>query len=186
MPSPAPRCGPKASNSATARATAWATSWPARRPAEHQQDHPRGHHGNGAGHDHLDRAWPVPTGTVGRADREPGAQRGRADHRVRRVPRLRDPSLEESIVDLGVLLKNNKFYPKGAEELDTALILQPLDWLSTQPIARQYFEDALSDYLKRDFPDAVTKAYSSLEVWSRLTLTTTKPLQTTIQHCLSY
>jgi hypothetical protein len=72
-------------------------------------------------------------------------------------------SLKESIVDLGILFKNNKFYRKGAEVLDTSLILQPLDWLSAQPVARQYFEDALSDYLKRDFPDAVTKTYSSLE-----------------------
>ena len=36
--------------------------------------------GDGAGHDHLHRARPVPAGPVGRADREPGAQRAGAEH----------------------------------------------------------------------------------------------------------
>ena len=39
---------------------------------------PDAEHGDGAGHDHLDRARPVPRRPVGRADREPGAQRAGA------------------------------------------------------------------------------------------------------------
>ena len=50
-------------------------------------------HGDGAGHDHLDRARRVPPRPVGRAHREPGAQRagGHArGRRLRRVPGVRD------------------------------------------------------------------------------------------------
>jgi Xaa-Pro aminopeptidase len=52
----------------------------ARRPAEHQQGSAESRHGDAAGHDHLDRARPVPTRPVGRADREPGAQRAAGDN----------------------------------------------------------------------------------------------------------
>ncbi len=65
----------------------------ARRPAEHQPHDPRSAHGDGAGHDHLDRAGRLPPRAVGRAHREPGAQRagGHARGRpLRRDARVRD------------------------------------------------------------------------------------------------
>ena len=47
----------------------------ARRPADHQPGGARAAHGDGARHDHLDRARRVPARPLGRAHREPGAQR---------------------------------------------------------------------------------------------------------------
>jgi Xaa-Pro aminopeptidase len=72
----------------------------ARGPAEHLEDRARHQHGDGARHDHEHRAGLVPAGPLGHPDREPGAQRaghiGRFGglHRVRRVPRIRNPHAE--------------------------------------------------------------------------------------------
>ncbi len=68
-----------------------------------------------------------------------------------------------SIIDLGYGFKDGKIYKKAAAELDEKLILEPLEWLSDFPQAREPFEDALREYLKKDYPDAITKSYSALE-----------------------
>lgn len=37
-------------------------------------------------------------------------------------------------------------FPKGAEELDNALVSEPLQWLSVYPLSRKAFVDALKEY----------------------------------------
>lgn len=72
-------------------------------------------------------------------------------------------SLDYSIIDLGISFKDDKFYRKGAEELDEKLILEPLEWLKKYPKAKELFSGALREILKKDYPDSITKAYSALE-----------------------
>lgn len=76
-----------------ARHRAWRRLLPerARRPAGHLALRAgRAVHGDGRGHDHVDRAGRVPPGQVGHPDREPGREpRGREDG-IRRFPRVRD------------------------------------------------------------------------------------------------
>jgi hypothetical protein len=72
-------------------------------------------------------------------------------------------TIDLSIVDLGYVFKGGKIYKKGAAELDEKLILEPLEWLGDFPKARKFFENSLREYLKRDYPDTITKCYSALE-----------------------
>ena len=63
----------------------------ARRSARHHAaPGARAADGNGARHGDVERAGPVPAGQMGRAHREPRAQRSRHDDGVRRVPAVRD------------------------------------------------------------------------------------------------
>jgi HEPN domain-containing protein len=74
-----------------------------------------------------------------------------------------ETALDLSVIDLGVMFKEGKFYLQGAKELDEKLVLETLDWLKGFPEAKEGFDGALKEYLNKDYPDAVTKAFSSLE-----------------------
>ncbi len=95
-------------------------------------------------------------------------------------------AIENSILDLGVIFdkKNDKFIIKGAKELDEKLILEPLDWLENYPIVKKSFSGALEEYLKKDYPDAITKAYSSLESLVKTFLDSDKRLDSLIPDLL--
>jgi len=79
------------------------------------------------------------------------------------VPFKIEESVNLSIIDLGVSFKNGKFYKKSAEELDEKLIFEPLEWLDDYPKTKIFFEGALKESLRKDYPDAITKSYSALE-----------------------
>jgi len=68
-----------------------------------------------------------------------------------------------SMIDLGISFKNGKFYKKDTEELDNKLIFEPLEWLNDYPKTKIFFEGALKENLRKDYPDAITKSYSALE-----------------------
>lgn len=56
--------------------------------------------------------------------------------------------LQESHIPWELYKDNGKvfIFPKGAEELDIALVSQPLSWLSTYPVSRAAFVKALKQY----------------------------------------
>lgn len=56
--------------------------------------------------------------------------------------------LEDSHIQYDLLEDNNNLFifPKGAKELDNALVSQPLEWLSSYPIAQTAFVKALKLY----------------------------------------
>lgn len=93
-------------------------------------------------------------------------------------------SLNLSVIDLGIHFHNDKFYKKGAQELDERLLLEPLEWLAKYPKAKEYFSGALTEMLKNDFPDAITKAYSSLESIVKTVLGNNKNLKDSISELL--
>jgi len=79
------------------------------------------------------------------------------------VPLKIEETINLSIIDLGISFKNGKFYKKGAEELDEKFIFEPLEWLDDYPKTKIFFEGALKENIRKDYPDATTKSYSALE-----------------------
>ncbi len=67
------------------------------------------------------------------------------------------------VVDIGYSFNGEAILKKGAKELDEKLISDNLSWLSDCPKAREPFENSLKHYLSKNYPDAITNAYSSLE-----------------------
>ncbi len=73
-------------------------------------------------------------------------------------------NLEESYIPYEIIGNNNEYFvfPKGAPELDYALISQPLEWLKDYPKARKTFCIALKQYSEgiyiRDVADNLRKA----------------------------
>jgi hypothetical protein len=72
-------------------------------------------------------------------------------------------AIEVTPIDVGYLFSGETIIKKGARELDEKLILENLTWLSNYPAIKQLFENSLKHYLAKDYPDAITNAYSSLE-----------------------
>jgi hypothetical protein len=72
-------------------------------------------------------------------------------------------AIHESAIDLGFMYKDGKFYRTGAKELDQTLLIETLDWLKEFPVTRNTFDEALREYLRKDYADAITKCYSALE-----------------------
>ncbi len=93
-------------------------------------------------------------------------------------------SLKLSVIDLGIYFHKDKFYKKGVQELDERLVLEPLEWLTKYPEAKEQFSGALTEIIKKDFPDAITKAYSSLESIVKTVLGNNKNLKDNISELL--
>lgn len=72
-------------------------------------------------------------------------------------------AIDNSLVDLGIIFENEMFIKRGAETLDRAAVLDPLDWLEDYKTTKELFEGALTEYLRKDYEDSITKAYSPLE-----------------------
>lgn len=71
--------------------------------------------------------------------------------------------IEITPIDIGYLFSGDTIIKKGAKELDEKLILDNLTWLSKYPASKEFFENSLKHYLGKNYPDAITNAYSSLE-----------------------
>lgn len=56
--------------------------------------------------------------------------------------------LTEAHIQIDLIVNDNEYFafPKGAKELDDALVSQPLDWLRDYPVARKAWIKALKDY----------------------------------------
>ena len=73
-------------------------------------------------------------------------------------------SFEECRLKYAVLIDNGNYFvfPKGAKELDDALVSEPLEWLSDYPTAKKIFVIALRQYQEgfyiRDTADNLRKA----------------------------
>jgi hypothetical protein len=100
------------------------------------------------------------------------------------LPLKIEETINLSIIDLGISFKNGKFYKKGAEELDEKLIFEPLEWLNDYPKTKIFFEGALKENLRKDYPDAITKSYSALESLVKTLLNNNKNLKKNIPKLL--
>jgi hypothetical protein len=89
-----------------------------------------------------------------------------------RVKRLFDTTP----LEIGYVFAKETLIKKGAEELDEKLILENMTWLSNYPNARTLFHTSLTRYLSKDYPDAITNAYSALESLSKTFLSKDKRL----------
>ena len=79
------------------------------------------------------------------------------------LQKMINQAIEESVIDIGVMYRERKFYRTGAKELDQTLIIETLDWLKRSPATKDAFDEALREYLRKDYADAITKCYSALE-----------------------
>ena len=86
--------------------------------------------------------------------------------------------IEATPIDIGYLFSGDTIIKKGARELDEKLILENLTWLSSYPTIKQSFETSLKHYLGKDYPDAITNAYRSLEGLVKTFLNKDKRLDT--------
>lgn len=68
-----------------------------------------------------------------------------------------------TLLDIGYTFTRNSIIKRGAAELDQALISQTLTWMDHFPDSREKFENSLRYSLSKDYPDAITNAYSALE-----------------------
>jgi hypothetical protein len=87
-------------------------------------------------------------------------------------------TFELTPIDIGYLFSGDTIIKKGAKELDERLILENLMWLSNYPTVKQSFENSLKQYLGKNYPDAITNAYGSLEGLVKTFLNTDKRLDT--------
>lgn len=94
-------------------------------------------------------------------------------------------AIDNSLVDLGILFENDTFMKRGAETLDRAAVLDPLDWLEDYKTTKEFFKGALTEYLRRDYEDSITKAYSALESLVKTVLDSDKRLDKSIPELLS-
>jgi len=86
-------------------------------------------------------------------------------------------ALSQATCDLGVRWKDGLFYPSGAEELDKALIEEPLVWLDKYPNEREDYKRALDCYVEgTHLGDVVRNCYTALEGVSRAILRNSKTL----------
>lgn len=94
---------------------------------------------------------------------------------------LLDEAFNESRLRYAILQDDNEFYvfPKGAKELDNALISEPLEWLKDYPNTRKTYIIALRQYSEgiyiRDMADNLRKA---LETFLQEFLSNKKNLET--------
>lgn len=72
-------------------------------------------------------------------------------------------ALSNSNLDLGIEWKDGMFYPKGAGVLDQKLIEDPLDWLNNFQEVKEDYKKALSNYLKKNYPDVIDQCYLVIE-----------------------
>jgi len=85
-------------------------------------------------------------------------------------------TIEITPIDIGYLFSGDTIIKKGAKELDEKLILDNLTWLSKYPVIKQSYEASLKHYLGKNYPDAITNAYASLEGLVKTLLNTEKRL----------
>jgi hypothetical protein len=87
-------------------------------------------------------------------------------------------AIETTPIDIGYSFSGDRIIKKGAKELDEKLILENLMWLSKYPASKEFFENSLEYYLRKNYPDAITNAYSSLEGLVKTFLNKDKRLDT--------
>ena len=93
--------------------------------------------------------------------------------------------IDNSLVDLGIIFENDIFIKRGAETLDRAAFLDPLDWLKDYKTTKEFFEGALTHYFRKEYKDSITNAYSALESLVKTVLDSDKRLDQSIPELLS-
>ena len=85
-------------------------------------------------------------------------------------------ALSNAQVDLGVIWDGSTFHKSGAENLDRALIIDPLKWLSEYPEAHEDYRKALAAFYTDDYENAIHSCYLSVEGLARKMLNNKKVL----------
>lgn len=86
-------------------------------------------------------------------------------------------ALQHATVDLGIRWTDGMFYPSGAPELDTALVEEPLVWLTDYPNERADYTKALAAYSGKRLDDVVINCYVAVEGIARAILSNTRTLE---------
>lgn len=89
--------------------------------------------------------------------------------------------LDESHIPFDILEENSNYFifPKGAKELDDALVSQPLEWLSAYPRTHSIFVTALEQYSEGKYiRDAADNLRKALETFLQEFLNNSKNLET--------
>lgn len=94
-------------------------------------------------------------------------------------------AIANSVVDLGIIFENDIFIKRGAETLDRAAVLDSLDWLEDYKTTKEFFEGALTHYLRQRYRDSITNAYSALESIVKTVLDSDKRLDQSIPELVS-
>jgi hypothetical protein len=85
-------------------------------------------------------------------------------------------ALSNATIDLGVTWKDGMFFPSGAEELDKALVEEPLEWLATFPNERADYLKALTAYTNKRLDEVISNCYLAVEGIARRILDNKKTL----------
>ncbi len=97
--------------------------------------------------------------------------------------------LKQSNIPFDIICEDNEYFvfPKGAKELDDALVSEPLEWLSDYPIARKTYVIALKQYSEgvyiRDVADNLRK---TLEAFLQEFLGNSRNLETNKNEICKY
>lgn len=99
--------------------------------------------------------------------------------------------LKESHIPFDLLENNNEYFifPKGAKELDDALVSQPLEWLKEYPQSQKSFIDALKSYSEATEDNASNVAdlfRKALETFCQEFFNKNKSLENLISDYCSY
>ena len=98
-------------------------------------------------------------------------------------------SLKDSYIEYEIIEDRDGcfFFPKGANELDNALISQPIEWLSDYPKTRKTFITALKQYSDGEYVrDTADNFRKALEVFFQEFLKNRKNLKNNITEVFTY
>lgn len=97
-------------------------------------------------------------------------------------------SLSESIIDLGIIFDEEsfKFIKKGEEIFDRFSLSETLLFLNDYPTAKKLFSNAISNFLQKEYQDAITKSYSALETVIKTYFNNDKTLENNIENILKH
>lgn len=94
-------------------------------------------------------------------------------------------ALSHATMDLGIRWQDGIFYPSGAEELDKALVEEPLLWLKNFPAEKTDFLKAIEKYMSKEYGEVIMNCYLTVEGLSRQVLSNRKTLENNIVELLT-
>jgi len=103
---------------------------------------------------------------------------------MREISRSVEVALRYSSVDLGIRWKDGMFYPRGAGEMDSKLVEEPLEWLRCYPTIRADFCKAVKAFATKRYDDVVGDCYNVVEGYARLLLSNEKTLRNNAEEML--
>jgi len=103
---------------------------------------------------------------------------------MREISRSVEVALIYSSVDLGIRWKDGMFYPRGAGEMDSKLVEEPLEWLRRHPAIRDDFCKAVKAFAAKRYDDVLGDCYNVIERYARMLLSNDKTLRNNAEEML--